>query len=330
MNIFVRRGVKMKESSRKVLLLSLCIVGSLVCATGCAVLTTSQVKEVERFVKASNEYTELPGALANSYGVLLRDNKLLSVSRYQYGTVGPRGGVDTGKSGKAWQEVEDAYRLEVVFNETGKRMDAALGILQDYSRILTALVPDEYTAALDESTRELGTSMDKAIEAYNKSYSPAKPLTKVGGTIGLVIRAAGGLYIRHRQAEILRDVIEKANPLVEGLMDEVAMIATEKFKPALSNYETNYLQSTFMSVVNDSKRIDYATMMLIYEDLRRVKTTEILADQVAQAARTYKKAHGQLVSNTRQSADLKNVIEEVQTLEKEVQAAQKVKKSIGS
>jgi hypothetical protein len=113
-------------------------------------------------------------------------------------------------------------------------------------------------------------------------------------------------------------------------MDEVAMIASEKFKPALSNYETNYLGSTFLSVANDSKRMDYATIMLVYEDLRRVRTTAILADQVAQAARTYKKAHGQLFSNTRQPVDLKNLIEEVETLEKEIQAAQKVKKSIGS
>ena len=320
----------MKEGSRRVLLVSLCVVGLLVCASGCAVLTTSQVKEVESFARITKEYTELPGALAESYGVLLRNNKLLSVSRYEYGKVGARGGVDTGKSTKAWQELEEAYRLEVDFNETGKRMDAALGILKDYSAILSSLVSDEFTTALDESAGKLGNSMDKAIEAYNKSYSPAKPLVKVGGNIGLVIRAAGGVYIRHRQDEIFREIIEKANPLIEGLMDEVAMIASEKFKPALSNYETNYLGSTFLSVANDSKRIDYATIMLVYEDLKRVKTTAILADQVAQSAHTYKRAHGQLARNIRQPVDLKNLIEEVGTLEKEIQAAQKVKKSIGS
>jgi hypothetical protein len=320
----------MKEGSRGVLPVSLCILGLLVCASGCAVLTTSQVKAVENFARITKEYTELPGALAESYGVLLRDNKLLSVSRYEYGKVDRRGGVDTGKSTTAWQELEEAYRLEVDFNETGKRMDTALGILKDYSAILSALVSDEYTTALDESAGILGNSMDKAIEAYNKSYSPAKPLLKVGGNIGLIIRAAGGIYIRHRQAEILRDIIEKANPLIEGLMDELAMIASEKFKPALSNYETSYLGSTFLSVANDSKRMDYATIMLVYEDLRRVKTTAILADQVAQSARTYKKAHGQLANNIRQPVDLKNLIEEVGTLEKEIQAAKKVKKSIGS
>jgi hypothetical protein len=36
---------------------------------------------------ASNEYAELPGALTDFYGVFLHDNRLLSLSRYEYAKV---------------------------------------------------------------------------------------------------------------------------------------------------------------------------------------------------------------------------------------------------
>ena len=318
----------MKQGSKRSVLAMLFVLGILTWVNGCAVLTQSQINEVDDFAKASKQYTDLPGSLAQSYGILLRDSKLLSLSRYEYGKVGAGGGVDTARSKHAWEELNKAYSLEVDFNEVGRRMDAALKILKDYSDILSDLVSDKYGDTLGNNAVELGESMDKAVDSYNKSYPSRAPLTKVGGYVGSLVRGAGGIYIRHRQAEILRDTIEKANPLVESLMNEVELIASN-FMEDLKNYEKSYLRAEFMSVANNSQRIDFPTVALVYEDLKRVKTTATLADQVAKAARTYKEAHAQLVANTRQRKDLDSVIEKVKALEKEVQAAQKVKKAIG-
>ncbi len=322
------REISLKKRLPRIILPILLATGVLIWINGCAVLTESQIKEVKNFTNASKDYTELPGALAESYGVLLRNNKLLSVSRYEYGKVDESGGVDTHNSIKAWQELKEAYKLEVDFQETGQRMNTALEILKEYSAILSALVSDDYTNALGESATKVGNSLDDTVDRYNKNYSSGKPLPKVGGSIGMIIRAVGGIYIRHKQAEILRDTIGKANPLIEDLMDEVEMIASKNFKSDLSNYETNYLESSFISVANNLKRLDFTSLALVYEDLKRVRTTIKLADQVAQAARTYKKAHAQLVNNTRQPLELKIIIEEIQALKKEVETAQKVKKNI--
>lgn len=46
------------------------------------------------------------------------------------------------------------------------------------------------------------------------------------------IRSAGGIYIRAKQAAILKNTVKEANPMVGDLMDEVQIIASKKLKPA--------------------------------------------------------------------------------------------------
>src|SRR5476651_1673499 len=107
--------------------LLVCVSALLIASSlsACAVLTSSQVGEVKKFAQASEDYSAVPSALANSYGTLLRDNKLLSLCRNNYGA-DTGAGVDTLKSNKAWDEIKNAYSLEHEFNVAGKRMDAAL------------------------------------------------------------------------------------------------------------------------------------------------------------------------------------------------------------
>ena len=105
---------------------SIILVLSLLLSTaGCAVLTESQVKEVGKFAKASENYSELPGELTKSYGELLRNSDLLNVARKEFGQVGKTGGIDTSSANDAWDSIKDAYMDETEFEAAGKRMDAA-------------------------------------------------------------------------------------------------------------------------------------------------------------------------------------------------------------
>jgi DNA repair exonuclease SbcCD ATPase subunit len=208
-------------------------------------------------------------------------------------------------------------------------MDAALAVLKTYSQILTTLTSDNYTNALGESAAKLGKSLDAATDAYSQKYSAAKPLQKAGGAIAQGVRTAGGLYIRHRQIAILRDTVEAANPLIQGLMSQVEDIAANRLKPDFANYEKNYLGAEFKSVANNSQRLAVTTVSAVYDDLNRARRSAILADQVAAAAGTYKRAHERLVENTRERADLKQPITEIETLIKEVNEGTKVRRTVG-
>ncbi|NNG00503.1 MAG: hypothetical protein HKM93_14045 [Desulfobacteraceae bacterium] len=295
---------------------------------GCAVLSKSQVREVERFTKASEQYTSLPGALAESYGVLLRNNKLLAISNKSFGKTGEDGSMDTGEAIKVWEEIGHAYELETGFNKIGKQLDAALSVLTAYSQVLTALISEEFGDDLSDSTEKLGKSLDKATDEYNEIFTHREPIEKKGGLIAKTARSAGGIYLRHKQVSILRDTVEAADPLVHKLMADVEGIVTTALKPALLNYEKNFLGREFRSVANHYKKLSVCTIAFVYEDLKRTRDTIILADHVIAAARIYKKAHRKLVENTRTRKDLKYAIEEINTLKDEVDKARKVGKSV--
>lgn len=298
-------------------MLGLCVFA----LVGCTVLTTSQVQEVKRFSQASDAYTELPGVLARSYGALVRDSALLALSRQEFSPNDPT------RAENAWQKIVQAYDAEQELNIAGERMDGALVVLKRYSQILSQLAADDYTDALGESSAKLGTSLDSAVTAYNDKYRASNPAPKVGGQIAGVIRLAGGLYIRHRQAQILKDTIEEANPLIQGMMGDIKMIADNKVDD-FAAYEATHLKTPFKEVANESKRLTVTTIAAVYDDLSRARAGQVLAKKVGDAAATYAAAHQALVDKTRKHTDLKELIAEIQALRSEVEAAQDVKAKV--
>ena len=318
----------MKPGARKRAVRFSWVIFFLLGLSGCAVLTSSQVREVGNFTKATQEFVDLPAALPETYGILLRDNVLLAVSRNEFGAPDDQRGVDATRANQAWEDVKTAYSLETEFGEAGRRLDGALEVLRLYAEILTVLVSDQYGAELEESAVRLGNSLDAATEAYNKAYRKDPPLKKAGSRVGEAVRATGGIYLRQRQIAVLRETVEEAAPLIEDLMTEIEDIAAKQFKPAFTNYEENYLGKEFRSVAINSRRVSVTTVMAVYEDLKRARTGAALADQVAQAARTYTQAHRTLVEKTRSRRDLKKGIEEIQTLKKEIDAARRVKEKM--
>jgi hypothetical protein len=287
--------------------------------TGCAVLTNSQVQEVKRFSEATSAYTQLPGTLARSYGTLLRDCDLLTISRHEFNANDPEG------VNEAWDKIVSAYGKEQELGAAGENMDSALNVLKQYSQILSQLVADDYTNALGKSSEHLGTSLDNSINAYNKQAT--NPLPNVGGPIAGAIRFAGGLYIRNRQAQILRDVIKEANPLVQGLMVDVRNIA-EKMAKDYESYETTHLETPFKEIVKEKGKLEVTTIQAVYDDLSRARAGKALAEKVEKAATTYAAAHQALVNKTRERKDLKELIAEIQTLRDEVKAAQDIKAKV--
>lgn len=320
--------MRFKKPKSKMPFAMVLILSLVVSTTGCAVLTASQVQEVGKFAKASKSYSELPGALMKTYGELLRNSELLNIARKQFGQVDKNGGIDTSAANDAWTSIRDAYKDETEFEAAGKRMDAALLVLEEYSDLLTSLVSGDSAEALSRSAEAFGKSLDEATEVYNNRYRADNPLEKVGGSIAMAVRSAGGLYIRAKQAAILKVILKDADPLIGGLMDEVKLIALEKFKPALQNYENNYLQNNFKSLANNKKNLDIFTVSFVYYNLYKTRQTIILADKVAEAAEIYKNAHSEMVENTRTRMTIKEAMHQVEALSAEVSAANNVKDEV--
>lgn len=296
--------------------------------SGCSVLTTSQINEVRQFIKASDEYNELPGSLAQSYGILQRNNTLLEISGMEFGLVDEKGGVETDNAKRAWNDIKKAYKVEQEYQSTGQQMNEALTILKTYSQLLAMLVSDDYTDKLSKNVEGMGKSIDEAVNSYNNKFRTSNPLRSPGGDLAGLIRGVGGIYIRNQQEKILQDILSKADPLVKDLMSEVENIALKKMKPSFVNYEDNVLGKSLKSVANSKGDLQVGTIIFVYDNLSRVRQGIDLSDRIARAAHTYMVAHEKLIQNTRTRMNLNYAIAEIEALKKEVEAAKDIREKI--
>lgn len=296
------------------------VLSATILLAGCAVLTDSQVEQARHFSEASASYSILPGQLAQAYGVLLRNAKLLSISRLELGQRDAAGGVDTERARRAWADIKGAYQLERDFDAAAKKLDAALAMLNSYSALLALLVSDEYSDSLEKSAVHLGQSVDSAAATYAEHGAT---LSKQGGTIAQAIRTAGGLYVRHRQAAALQGVIAAMDPIVQEVSIEVEHLARQRFKSDFANYEENNLGKEFISVAVSNRRASPALVSAVYADLERTRAGSELAERVAAASVAYREAHSELLAKTRVRDDLHEVLEALDALRKEVRAGQK-------
>lgn len=301
----------------------LCTLALLV-ASGCAVLTQSQVEEVRRYAEATSEYTSLPGAVVVAYGELRRELILLDASHRKLDQRTADGKLDPTAAGELVERLDAAYVQEASFDDDGRRIDAQLDVLREYAEVLERVVSDEYTSALGDSAARSAAALDTATAGLNARRAGKAPIPLVGGRIAATIRGTYGIYIRHRQSKILRDTVESATPLVSGLMDDVVEInerMVENFENQISNGFAGPVKSLGMRM----GELDLDQLRLVYEDLRLARKGQDLARKVSETAKAYKAAHLELVSKTRAKADLTEVIAQMETLRGEIDAAQKLK-----
>lgn len=284
--------------------------------SGCAVLTPSQVKEVERFAQATQGYGALPGAVISMYGEGAEENRLLAVTGYTF-----RPGEKTAD--QALQDMKSARQRRQEFTAAAKRADEALEILNIYAAALTILTSDDFTASLDESATAVGKSLDRAISVYNDSYD--KKFSMIGSAAAQVVRGAGGIYLRYKQTVLLKEYVERADPVIEVLTKDVEDIIQDKVSPNLKDL-TARVEREFINSANHHVRLDLSTVVRINQIFYRLEGAEGLAGAAVSSAKRYREAHRALKEALKKKQDLKGVIEQITVLAEEVKAARKLKK----
>jgi hypothetical protein len=285
--------------------------------SGCTVLTPSQVKEVGRFAQATEGYGALPGAVISMYGQVAEENRLLAVTGYTF-----RPGDKT--AGQALQDMKSARQRHREFTAAAKQADEALEILNLYASALTILTSDDFNTTLDESATAVGKSLDKAIAGYNDSYH--KNFSLIGSVAAQVVRGAGGFYLRRKQTLLLKDYVERADPLIEALTRDVEDMIGDRVSPHLKDL-TSRVEREFINSANQQGKLDLTTVVRINRTFCRLEGAESLADAARSSAKRYREAHRALKEALNKKQTLKGVIEQITVLAEEVKAAQKLKKN---
>lgn len=305
----------------------------LIFAIGCAVLTPTQVKEVNKFATAAKSYGAFPGTVIQSHADIRKTQKMLEASTFTDGE-------------NALELIKMSLRVTDEFKKREEKADRALEILNNYAELLVNLTSDTYTNELQGSTENLGKAVDKGISTYNKENGTRFNL--FGSITAGIVRGVGGIYIRNKQSRALKDAVTRADPIVKEMIAAVENLLVlylndedlknlnltmeDGRKPLTLNlirFAGKDLEEIYKNTVKlYGGKLPFETVSVVAEELEAVADTIQLAKDALKAAKAYREAHAELAENVKQKQSIKEMIEQIQVLSEEVKAAQKIKKKL--
>ena len=106
---------------------------------------------------------------------------------------------------------------------------AAMQVLDDYAEMLGVLSSSQFTDDLQNKTVSLGASIDNSIATFNKGSG--SNLNSFGDIVAGIVRAGGGIWIRHKQERALSAAVTHAEAPVGKLTEAVEALMQAYLTP---------------------------------------------------------------------------------------------------
>lgn len=308
----------MKIAPVKAVILSLAISLTL---PGCAVLTDSQVKNINAFAATAKSYSAFPSAVARQRAEFHLHTEIVVVSQSQF--------ADADDIARRMDSARKSYNNAI---QLSAKFDLSLQLLQQYAGLLTRLSSDHYITDLDAPTTSLGENLGNLVSTYNSKVKDTLP-AGLGSSISKVILMAGKVLTRHKQTSALKEFVLAADTMVQvTTRNLVTVLDGETFtdaagrslpslKTLLGLERDFFIQSYKRSILSDSSRTNYWSVKFYYDELTAYDNTEALRQGVVQAAKSLALAHAELAKNVREKKELKDIIWQTQQLITDVQTA---------
>lgn len=313
-----------------------CLALFLIFLNGCAVLTRTQVKEVETFAGAAQKYSTLPGSVAESYAGISRDRQLLDASTLKEGEL-------------ALESIEEALSSLEKLKKQAAEVDRILHLLNVYGELLLKLTSGKFTEDVHKHTKALGSEIDGGIKYYNEHYN--KSFDIFGGAAAAVVRGAAGLFIKRKQSKALKKAVTGADPLIRAMIVEVEKFlllyldekdlddlkltmkdSSEVVTMGWIGKAGSQLKGTYKNVVKKYREKDlpvpFETVLNFAHRLQAVRDTIRLAKDTLRAGRAYCNAHAKLAESVKSKTSFKTAIAQIRTLTEEISAARKLAKEL--
>jgi hypothetical protein len=291
--------------------------------SGCAVLTEKQINAVNQFAKATEYYGPVPSNAIKTWAELQLAASAAEVSSMQNEQV-------------MWNHIETSFDTYQKILDRSERAIRSFEIFDSYSKLLLQLTSDNYVDALNAETQNLGKSLDSSISYYNSRFGAS--LSCFGGDAAGILRAGLGLYLRVKQAEVLRKIVEDADPVIGELVKavvetlEAVELGVEKETDTLEREIRTMLKfaPVIKSEPSDRKIIpDLASYLQAFQLIQRGRSASQLVSSAKSAAVQYGKTHHDLLENTRNKTDdVQSLFPKIAALKAEVDAGIKLRKSL--
>jgi len=308
----------MKIAPAKTIVLSLAISLTL---SSCAVLTDSQVKNINAFAATAKSYSAFPSAVVRQRAEFHLHSEITVASQSQF--------ADPDAITRRMASARKSYNTAI---QLAPKFDLSLQLIQQYAGLLTKLSSDHYITDLNAPTTSLGENLSSLVNTYNSKAKDSLP-AGLGNSISKIILMAGKVLTRHKQTSALKEFVLAADTMVQvTTRNLVTVLDGETFtdaagrsfpslKSLLAEEKEFFIQSYRQSVLSDSSRTNYWAIKFFYDELTAYDNTESLRQGVVQAAKSLAAAHRELANNVKEKKQLKDIISQTQQLITDVQAA---------
>ena len=291
--------------------------------SGCAVLTEKQINAVNQFAKATENYGPVPSNAIKTWAQLQIAASAAEVSSMQ-------------NEQAMWNHIETSFNTYQKIMDRSERAIKSFEILDQYSKLLLQLTSDNYIDALNAKSKDIGESLDSSIDYYNSRFGTS--ISSFGGDAAGILRAGFGLYIRAKQTEVLRKVVQDADPAIDELTRaitttlEAVELGIEKEVDTLEReIKTMLKYAPIIKTEQSDRKIipDLASYIQAFELIQKARSASQIVTSAKTSALQYRKTHHQLLENTRNKTDdVKDLLPMITALKKEVDAGIKLRKSL--
>ncbi len=304
-------------------LLVLCLVFTLT-ASGCAVLTPSQVAEVREFAKGTKKFYTLPGDVITAYRDIRKEGIMLALATNTY--------VDKESANYAWENILNAREFSSELTAQAEKLNKSLGIMDRYAQLLLLLSSDEFRDEFGKSTLQLSRALDKGVQEYNEIYT--KDFKQIGSSAAGIIGGIGGIYIRRKQAKLLKLYVQEADSMIKVLTLNIESLMnpfldkSDKVQTHLQA-ELDKIKGLFITeAVQSRNNLQLSTLRSVAEMIEKIEDAKKLAKICKSSAVKYREAHFKPKQSLDKKQTIKGRIAEVQSLVDEIKIAVKLKKSL--
>lgn len=273
--------------------------------TGCASLTQSQIDEVNKFAKITENYNTLPPEIYRSYAEIYLIKKSMTIATKMQ-----------DNSAEITTATENYQKIIAKMQE----LEAALGVLKSYAKLLQNLSSSEFNENLAKEAVVLGEEIDNGIQLLNKQNQELN-LDNFGTVAAAIVKGAGSIYIKHKQATALKKCVTGAEPDIEkitksivALCENMNIIIDQARDDIMDTYETLVKQG---KLKNNPEEIEALIKLLVKAD--NIKEA---AAACIKATEKYRQAHTKLFTVIKERKSLKDGIKEIMDLYEEIKKVQ--------
>ncbi|WP_325587126.1 hypothetical protein [Puia sp.] len=289
-----------------------CLAGSLLCSS-CAVLTDSQVKNINVFATTTKAYCGFPSAVVKQYADLdqtLAIMKAADVRDFQH----VQNQLNRARSG-----FQDKMSSAANF-------DLSLQMIQKYGALLAKLSCDDPANNLRDPSEDLGENLDNAVALFNQKTG-SHLNASLGSDLSKLILLVGQRLTRRAQTVALKQFIEEVDPVIAAATANIEDVMNNGVKELwrqdsadFENFARVMLEHELAAGGAPGISLNrFEAARWYYDQLTVYRDADALRAQVVQAAVSLRNAHAALLADIHQKKQLKELVAETKQFITDVQ-----------